>query len=69
MLMQNDKNIWTKVLPDVDDDLNVTVNKSSYVRDGINSPWVLMFCEKRRSQATKKAKKKKKRRKKKRLFM
>ncbi|KAG5865193.1 hypothetical protein JTB14_031900 [Gonioctena quinquepunctata] len=37
------KKNWIRVLPDIEDDFNVTVNKSSGY-----APWVLMFGESRR---------------------
>lgn len=46
VLNDKDEKNWTKVLPDIEDDLNVTVNKSTGY-----APWVLMFGENRRLKA------------------
>ncbi|XP_049819699.1 uncharacterized protein LOC126264709 [Aethina tumida] len=47
VLNEKDENKWTKVLPDIEDDFNVTVNKSTGF-----APWILMFGENRRLRAT-----------------
>lgn len=47
VLNEKDEKKWTKVLPDIEDDFNVTVNKSTGF-----APWVLMFGENRRLRAT-----------------
>lgn len=47
ILNEKDEKTWTKVLPDIEDDFNVTVNKSTGF-----APWTLMFGEHRRLRAT-----------------
>lgn len=47
VLVDKDEKNWTKVLPDIEDDLNVTINKSTGY-----APWVLMYGENRRLKAT-----------------